>query len=224
MLNSNSLPINMTDMPNFQSIFASYLEDIRYVFLATICSTNLNVFFYVCVCSLFSFPTRVRFFFVFLVVWAMTHCSHQRVWKCGEKRVSEEFAICPSLPTLFLSSFFFLRASPFDQCTLLKHLFPMRDIFSIDRDRNRETDRNRQKQTERARDGRGSNIGPGVWRASNHEVFSSTGLALPTLLASLYLLAHSYSLAAAADLDPNEKTFRGIQRGIQPSSITTNGV
>ncbi|KAK3844082.1 MAG: branched-chain alpha-ketoacid dehydrogenase [Linnemannia gamsii] len=31
MLNSNSLPINMTDMPNFQSIFASYLEDISMI-------------------------------------------------------------------------------------------------------------------------------------------------------------------------------------------------
>ncbi|KAF8940342.1 hypothetical protein BGZ47_007793 [Haplosporangium gracile] len=31
MLNSNSLPINMADMPNFQSIFASYLEDISMI-------------------------------------------------------------------------------------------------------------------------------------------------------------------------------------------------
>ncbi|KAF9149326.1 hypothetical protein BG015_008881 [Linnemannia schmuckeri] len=31
MLNSNSLPINMTDMPNFQAIFASYLEDISMI-------------------------------------------------------------------------------------------------------------------------------------------------------------------------------------------------
>lgn len=41
--------------------------------------------------------------------------------------------------------FFFLRASPFDQCTLLKHLFPMRDISSIDRDRNRQKQRGKGK-------------------------------------------------------------------------------
>jgi len=29
MLNSNMLPINMQDMPNFQQIARSYLEDIR---------------------------------------------------------------------------------------------------------------------------------------------------------------------------------------------------
>ncbi|KAG0205580.1 hypothetical protein BGX33_007860 [Mortierella sp. NVP41] len=31
MLNSNTLPVNMADMPNFQSIFASYLEDISMI-------------------------------------------------------------------------------------------------------------------------------------------------------------------------------------------------